>query len=302
MAMPEEGMREISRRLNSVSTTVAITRAMKTVASIKLQKIRPSIGPARRYYQAYQEVWLDAGDEARAEALRTSADPAGAGPWPHVVFVLFSSDRGLAGSYNADVARRAFDAASAPGDAGLVVLGRKGRDAVLARGLKPLKSLPWPDKPDASLARHIGRMLVDAWHFSGARSFLVYTRFHSAFHRQVVAVPCVPPGRPEQVRRSDVLDEGTLRENRTEAPREQPALWEPSAGEVARSLLPHLAASHVYLAMTESRASELAARVSAMDSASTKAEDLLEELERRYNRLRRERITRELVEAAGREG
>ncbi|MDP2859474.1 MAG: FoF1 ATP synthase subunit gamma [Bacillota bacterium] len=295
-------MREIRRRLNSVSTTVAITRAMKTVASIKLQKIRPSIVPARQYYQAYEEAWLDAGDEARAEALRTSAGPGGAGAWPHAVFVLFSSDRGLAGSYNADVARMALDAAAAPGDAGLVVLGRKGRDAALARGLRPLKSLPWPDRPDASLARHIGRMLVDAGRFSGAQSFLVYTRFHSAFHLQAVVVPCVPPGRPEKVRRSDVLDESTLRESRTAARPEQRALWEPSAGEVAEALLPHLVASHVYLAMTESRASELAARVSAMDSASTKAEDLLEELERRYNRLRRERITRELVEASGREG
>ncbi|MEW6524595.1 MAG: FoF1 ATP synthase subunit gamma [Bacillota bacterium] len=305
--MARTSPRDLRRRMSSVRTAMTITRAMKTVASLKLRKARELLSPARDFHAQLQAVWLSLDREARDRALAPAPavakepdlPPGTAGnprvleegerprlePGPgNTLLVVLTSDRGLAGAYNADVLRAWLTARDAYPGSSVVVLGSRGREALLARGVAPILALPFPDRPDLALSRYLGQLLAWAWWERGARSFLVHTRFYSALKREAVVTPCVPPAPAPATR-----------------PSRTGFLWEPSEAGVARHLLPHLAAAQVYLAIAGSRAAELAARVSAMDAATEKAGELLEELTLTYHRVRRERITRELVEASGRE-
>jgi len=282
--MADENPREIKRRIRSVKAACGITHAMKTVSSIKLMKRRGLLEPARSYYEALKKIWLIATDAAQEEALAPKSPLRKDGY--ETIYVLFTSNKGLVGSFNEDVIRLAFEHYTRSKRTGLIILGNKGREATLSRNFTLEKSVPMPDRPDTDLARRLGCLLANEWWHADSRSYLVYNRFYSALRRKPVLMQCLPPQNNERNRRFSQTSRRIL--------------WEPSESKTLSRLLPRLASAGVYLAMVESRISELAARVSAMDSATDKAEDLLEELTRLYNRARKEHITRELVESAGR--
>lgn len=297
--------RRLRQRMAGVRTTITITRSLKTVASFQLGRTRARLAPAREFHRRLLATWWLGSETGRAQALLPTApllgtavppgvmgNPAALAPGPpgppaavtgNPLYLVLTSERGLAGSYNADVLREVWALRRREPGAGLVVLGQKGRDGLRARGVEPRLALSFPDQPGAGLARYLATELEQAWHKHSSPSFVVYTRFISGLRREVVTAPVLPPPAP--------------------LPAEMGAanvIWEPGEADSLRALAAVLAAATVYLALAEARASELAARLLAMDQATEQAEDVLEELVHAYHRARRERITRELVAATGR--
>lgn len=275
--------RDLRRRITSIETTVSITRAMKTVSSVRLRQARALLEPAREFVRGQMEIWQLASDYARSEALgasRVSGNTDG-GYCHDALYALLTSDRGLAGAYNSQAIKAATDASREASAPGFISVGRVGQEVLKSRGTDTFAHFPFSGAPEPPLARHIANLLVHEWNQRRARSYVVYTRFESALGTEPVVIACVPPPEPEAIGAPSPI-------------------WEPSESETLLHLLPRLVTGTIYMAMVESWASELASRVLAMEQATEKAEDLLEELTHVYHKIRRERITRELVEAAGR--
>ncbi|MBC7082484.1 MAG: F-type H+-transporting ATPase subunit gamma [Bacillota bacterium] len=310
-----EELRDLRRRIRSVRSTQQITRAMSLVASTRLRRIERFVEPARTYAETLRRIVLDI-------AARTP-------PWAHPLlkpkeavtraYLVITSDRGLAGGYNAEILRRATDLLGAanliPGHV-VVVAGRKGRDFFRRRGPRPVREyVHLPDTPDEALARHISEGLL-ADYFEGRIDsvHMVFARFVSRGSYQPDVVQLLPvegaqhAGYQDQTRipvthnegdRNEVIgrNNGTRDRERPNGPH-LPFTYEPSPESVLDRLFPHYLVSAVYAALVEAKASELAARTIAMDSATDNAGELIERLTLTYNRARQAEITQEISEIA----
>lgn len=311
-----EELRDLRRRIRSIRDTQRITRAMSLVASTRLRRIERLVEPARTYAETLRRVVLDV-------AARTP-------PWAHPLlkpreavtraYLVITSDRGLAGGYNAEILRRATDLLGAadliPGHVAVVVAGRKGRDFFRRRGPRPVREyVHLPDTPDEALARHIAEGLL-ADYFEGRIDsvHMVFARFVSRGSYQPDVVQLLPvegaqhagyqdqtrvPGTDNGGDRNEVIgrNNGARDTERPNGPN-LPFTYEPSPESVLARLFPHYLVSAVYAALVEAKASELVARTIAMDSATDNAGELIERLTLTYNRARQAEITQEISEIA----
>jgi len=272
-------VRDINRRIRSIQNTQQITRAMKIVAATKLRRAEANARQGRPYADGMREVLLVL---RRHHAPDLDPLMVDRGPGP-ACFVVVTADRGLCGSYNANVLRMA-EAALRKEEAPLVIaVGRKARDYLRRRGYRLVAEYTglgdearWED------ARRVGERVVALMRDGQcAAVHLVFTKFVStAVHRpqvlQVLPLPETEAGR-----------------------REGPAplvLYEPSAEEVLRALLPRYVNTVLFHALLESKASEHAARMIAMDSATENAQEMIDRLILERNRARQAAITREIIE------
>jgi F-type H+-transporting ATPase subunit gamma len=281
-------LRVVRRRIRSVQSTKKITRAMELIASSRIVKAQQRVEAARPYAITLTEAMEDLAANAAGlnhPLLEERENPTRAG------VLVVTSDRGLAGAYNANVMKEAEGAIAAVRARGLepivYVSGKKGVGYFRFRGV-PMRAT-WQghsEVPPYDIAEEVGRRLIgDFADGEIDELYCAYTDFRSAFTLRATSQRFLPIA-PEEVAGE-----------RDEVPPEY--LFEPEPEQILDHLLPQYLITKVYAAMLESAASENAARRRAMKAATDNAEELIKVLTRQANRARQDEITTEIMEIVG---
>lgn len=283
-------LRDIRKRIKSVKNSQKITKAMKLVAASKLKRAHEAISQARPYA-------LEVGGILRRVATRmegtgeTAVHPLLEMRTPkRVLLVVVTSDRGLCGAFNSNILRRAERFIRENSDRfeslEVATIGRKGRDHFRKRKIATVRefsgvfeNLTFRRASEIAdgLAEEFTRRELDA-------VYLIYNEFRSAISQKVVVQDVLPVVQHE-------LPEGG--DSNVEY------IYEPTAPDVLDKLLPRYVATLIWRALLESSASEHGARMTAMESATKNARELIDRLTLVYNRARQAAITRELMEIIG---
>ncbi len=283
-------LKDIKRRIKSVKNTKQITKAMKMVSAAKLKRAQDEITAARPYATSIAALTLSLASSAPSDSHPLLSSTAETGK---VAAVLLTSDRGLCGSFNAVILRTAerFLRERDASDANLYLLGRRGVEYFKRRSINILQSRPLGSKrPQYNDAVKIAGDVCELFLKGEVKEvYLIYTEFKSALTQRPVAQRILPIATPPA---ADETQEA--KENFGIEP-----IFEPSKEELLSSLLPRYIEIQVFRAMLESAASEHGARMTAMDSASKNATQMIGALTLKYNRLRQAAITKELMEIIG---
>ncbi|MFO0549332.1 MAG: ATP synthase F1 subunit gamma [Polyangiaceae bacterium] len=290
-------LKAIRKRITSVKSTQKITRAMKMVAGARLNKAQQRIVELRPYAVKTQEVLSEVvshtqelGDAEGGEAaVPELLHPLLARRAPkRVMLVVLTSDRGLCGAFNANInktAEREYRERTANGqEVRVVVVGRKGRDYLSRRSI-PLDYVPgiW-EALGYETSKRFGQQVLPPFLKNEVDAiYVVYNEFKSAMSQRVTVEQLLPV---RQTQDTDGMHSGEFN-------------FEPSR----EALLEHLAPLYVDIsllrALYESMASELGARMTAMDSATKNATEMIDKLTLEYNKARQAAITKELMEIIG---
>ena len=277
-------LRDIRNRIGSVKNTRQITKAMKMVAAAKLRRAQDAITRARPYATLLEQALSRIA--ARADADGELAHPLlGSRRAERVELLLITSDRGLAGAFNSNVLRRAQRFTTENADLyphiELSTMGRKARDFFRARKTAVRKEFTVHatmsfERASAIAAELSARFLageVDA-------VFLCYNEFRSAIAQNVVVRQLLPVPKPEGGPEGAGYD----------------FLYEPDRATLLADLVPRHLAIQVWRALLDSAASEHGARMTAMESATKNADEMIDALTLQYNRARQAYVTKELSE------
>ncbi len=279
-------LRDIRKRIKSVKNTRQITKAMKMVSAAKLRRAQEAVIASRPFAQTIDTVMGQI--IARAEPGALSHPLLTSRPMRKVEIIVITSDRGLAGGFNANINRRALKyTAEAKTEVVVSTVGRKGNDFLRGRGLTIRRD--WPGTlakvkyatADA-LAQEASKRFLDG-EIDGV--FLMFNEFGSAVSQVPVTRQLLPFEAPKAAA--------------TEAATAAPLVdfeYEPDAQSVLNKLVPQAVSVKVYRALLESVASEHAARMTAMENATKNAGDMIGSLTLFYNRSRQALITKELME------
>jgi len=278
-------LRDIRNRIGSVKSTRQITKAMKMVAAAKLRRAQDAVLKTRPYALLLDQALARLA--ARAAAEEVAAHPLLA---PRVArtaeVVVVTSDRGLAGGFNSNIARRTqrflTESADRFESIQLATIGKKGRDFFRARRIAVRKDFTGIhsdlryEKAEAIAEEYTQRYIqgeVDA-------VFLAYNEFKTAITQKPVVVQLLPIETPPSAEATSGID----------------FKYEPSREALLKDLVPRQVATQVWRALLESAASEHGARMSAMESATKNAEEMISMLTLQYNRARQAYVTKELME------
>ena len=276
-------LKVIKKRITSVKNTRQITTAMKMVSAAKLRRAQDAVVAARPYARKLQQVLgsLALREETQAHPLLMERGKGRA------LVVLMTSDRGLCGGYNGNVSKAAerFIRANEQGfeNYDLMIIGKKGRDYLRHRaGMNIVKVYEnVTGKISYATAQLIGEEIVSLYTAETYDAvFLIFNAFQSAM-TQVVTLDQLLPVVPMSVEEDTHVSE---------------YLYEPGRSEVLAAILPKNVEVQIFRGLLESSASEHGARMSAMDSASKNASEMIGKLTLIYNRARQAAITKELME------
>jgi F-type H+-transporting ATPase subunit gamma len=294
--------RALRRRIRSIESTRQVTRTMEMVSTSKLKRAQDRVVGARPYAQALAELIGDLLSPELAERfplLRSPAPPARGGPVRAAV-LLVTSNRGLAGAFNANLIRAARERVHELEAGGytvdLLCVGKKGISYFkFVRRPVALARLDIGDRPTAQHAIELVQPLIERFEAGELASLdLVYAHFKSALATPPV-VERVLPIAPARADAGAASGGGA-----TGAPaRYRNFILRPGAGDLLGALLPLYARNMVFRALVETAASEHGARRTAMKNATDNAGDMLDLLRRTYNRARQGQITQELAEIVG---
>ena len=282
--------RQLRARIRSVQNTRKITRTMELVATSKLKRAQDRVVAARPYSEALREVIADLVTPELMEQfplLRRPAPIAKGGP-RRVAVILITSNRGLAGAFNANLikeARRRIEALEAAGyTVELYGVGKKGIGFFKYLGRRPaLERLDIGDRPTAEHAGEIVEPLIRAYAAGELAGVdLVQARFLSPLSTPPATVTILPVHPPEG-----------------SAARARDYIVAPSAEAILEQLLPLYVRNAVYRGLVETVAAEHGARRTAMKNATDNAGEILDLLRRTYNRQRQASITQEIAEIVG---
>jgi F-type H+-transporting ATPase subunit gamma len=277
-------LRDLRRRIRSVRNTQQIFKAMKTVSASRLRRAQDAILAARPYARKLQEVLSSAASRAQP-GLNPLLEER---PGGSCELVVVSADRGLCGSFNSNVLRRAVAFArqqEAGKLCGLHLIGRKGRDyfrrrdlPILSERIDQYRGLDY--ERASAIARELAQRFVSG---QADAVYVVYNEFKSVAQQRVIVERLLPIERAELSRRRRPLD----------------YLYEPRPEELLARLLPLHVEFQFFRVLLESVAAEQAARMAAMDAASRNAGDMITSLTMHLNRVRQAAITKELIEVVG---
>ncbi len=273
-------LREIRNRITGVRKTQKITKAMKMVSAAKFSRAQGAIESARPYARKLQSVLsaVASGMDEDVHPLLTTRESV-----RRVDLVLFTSDRGLCGAYNANIVKFAerMVAERRPSleSVSIIAVGKKGSELVRSRKIAPVEHA-WIGLPAATLefAGEIANFLTERY-VSGAADevCLVFSEFVSALTQQPCSQVLLPMS-PEKV--------------------ENPTIYsvEPSPEELLQSLVPRAVEFGIFRALLENQAGEHGARMTAMENATNNTQELIRSLTLDGNKARQAAITAELVE------
>lgn len=291
---------ELRRRTLSVRNTEQITRAMKMVATARLRRAQEAIISARPFAARILKVLNTVAGAADPEShpLLREREPK------RVEVVVITSDRGLCGSFNTNVLKRAgilLDSLPPPGP-GVLPVGRKGKDHFRRRGL-PVDTAVEDLFRDLGYehARQIAGPLMERYTHSDPDDpegldalYLVFNEFRNILHQDVVVEPLLPIRRLDLPAAGDESDDTSAGVSANRTARE--FLYEPTEREIFAELMPRHVEYQIWRALLESAAAEQAARMTAMDNATRNANELIADLTLTMNRVRQATITREILE------
>ncbi|MFP4661375.1 MAG: ATP synthase F1 subunit gamma [Halanaerobiales bacterium] len=290
-----ESMRDIKRRINSVKNTQKITKAMKMVAAAKLKRAQDKAEEARPFFKKTREIINDVflyTNEATEHPLLKPKEGN------RHLYIVVNSDRGLCGSYNARVIEKTRKSFQHDEEISLIVIGRNARDFFKKRDYNIISEyIGIDDYPDYWFAKRITDEVISLFKEDIIDYVsLIYTHFNSAISQIVKAIPILPVQQIKELGTSDRHPEDS---EELEEPKQVSYIYEPSPDEVLDILLPKYINNVLYSTLLEAKASEFGARMTAMDSATDNAGELIDELTLLYNRARQAAITKELSEIVG---
>jgi len=284
---------DIRRRIKSVKNTQQITKAMKMVSAAKLKRAQDRVVTARPFANKMKEVLSGLADRIDEDFHHPLLDARND---ERYLLVLVTADKGLCGAFNTNLikAAQAFIAANPNKQIELLAVGRKGRDffrrrsAVLAG---EYIGLTGKGRVDFSEALEVARDVIKRFTEDKAidKAFVIYNEFKSVLQQRVVTEQLLPVAR------------GTSTDTQDVAASAQPVtrvdyIYEQPPQEIFARLLPRLVETQIFRALLESIASEQGARMTAMDSASKNARELIDSLTLNMNRVRQAAITNEIIE------
>lgn len=272
-------MRDIKRRKESIQSTGQITKAMKLVATVKLQKARSKAENSKPYF------------DAMYKAVTTMLAKSGSVNHPYLnndgkgkkAIITITSNRGLAGGYNTNLIKLITGSKLAKEDVLLYTIGRKGRDGLARRGYEV--KADYSDvinEPLYTDAMEIANDILNAY-TAGEISeiYLAYTCFVNTVSQVPVLIKLLPVSPDDVVIKED--DQAVMD-------------YEPEEEEALDIIVPKYVSSLIYGALVEAIASENGARMTAMDNATSNADEMIGNLSLMYNRARQGSITQELTE------
>ena len=269
--------KEIKNRIRSMESTKQITKAMEMVAASKLRRAQAQVMDSRPYFEILHQTITDISVSTQDFSSVYFQEPGQA----KVMFVVIAGDRGLAGGYNSNVLKLVEEQLRGQ-QAEVLPIGKKAVDFFRSRGI-PAFTENYAEAASVSIGDcfSIAKQLCKAFR-EGTYSqvHVAYTNFESMLSQSPAAMKLLPlehPSAEAGSRGSDIL-------------------YEPSNEEVFEAIIPEYLGGLMYGALCESRASEQAARRTAMDNATQNAEDMIGELSLKFNRARQAAITQEITE------
>jgi len=273
-------MKDIKRRKNSVASTQQITKAMKLVSTVKLQKARQKAEETTPYFEyMYNTVcsMLAKAGNIEHPYLKENGSAKKA-------IIVISSNRGLAGGYNSNMFKIVRDSGLEKDDVVLYTIGHKAAETLNSRGYYTAKDYSEVmEAPTYADAMVVCKDVLDAYEAGEiGEIYLAYTHFKNT----VTQVPKLMKLLPVVIDEEDVKgsDSNVLMN------------FEPNEEEALGMIIPKYVTSLVYGALIEAVASENGARMQAMDNATSNAEEIISDLTLKYNRARQSSITQELTE------
>lgn len=276
-------MRDIKRRKSSISSTQQITKAMKLVSTVKLQKAKSRAEETTPYFNhMYATVssllrrtgnidhpYLNKRDEGKK------------------VVITVTSNRGLAGGYNSNIVKLIANSDIPKEDAQIYAIGSKGADGLKAKGYEiKVDNSEIMEAPTYDDAREVCDSVLKAYEEGEVNEiYLAYTHFKNTVVHEPKLLKLLPVEVPEE----DGVEEETPKNTALMS-------FEPNEEEALAMIIPKYVTSLVYGALVEAVASENGARMQAMDSATSNAEEMISDLTLKYNRARQGSITQELTE------
>jgi len=282
---------DIRRRIKSVKNTQQITKAMKMVSAAKLRRAQDRVVAARPFANKMAEVLGELAKRTDEDFHHPLLDYRGD---QRYLLVLITADKGLCGGFNTNLtkAAQAFMRENADKQIEIMAVGRKGRDFFRNRHAtisSEYLGLTGKGRVELSEALEVARAIVEQYTEDTGidKVYLVYNEFKSVLSQRVVLEQLLPVARPKQ--------------EEPEAKSQQPVtlidyVYEQPPDEMFGQLLPRLIETQIFRALLESIASEQGARMTAMDSASKNASELIESLTLNMNRIRQAAITNEIIE------
>jgi F-type H+-transporting ATPase subunit gamma len=271
---------DIRRRIRSVKNTQQITKAMKMVSAAKLRRAQDRVIAARPYVTTLRKVLANVATAAEAD------EQAGANPLMSrrserkILLALITSDKGLAGAFNSNLIRGAqrFIAEHSGTAVTLELIGRKGRDFFRKRGARISGETVNMATPSYEAAAAIGGKAMEMYSKGEVDSvYLLYNEFKSVMAQRLTLTQVLPVAVTERATPVDYI-------------------FEQPPAEMLEALLPRYVEMEFFRALLETAAAEHAARMTAMDAATSNAADMIDKLTLFMNRVRQASITKEIIE------
>ena len=270
---------DLRRRIRSVKNTQQVTKAMKMVSAAKLRRAQDRVIAARPYTAMFASLLRDVASAAAGDDRAGVHTLLVRRPENRVLLVMLTADRGLAGGFNSNLIRASLNFIAEHSEVMLSVLGRKGRDFWRKRsgrmvaektGISEKASYGDATELAKDIAGRFERDEIDA-------AYLLFNEFKSVLSQKVTLRRVLPLEIPESGPGPDFI-------------------YEQPPEQLLASLLPKYVEIAIYQAMLESAAAEQAARMTAMESATTNAGEVIDTLTLYMNRVRQASITREIIE------
>ncbi|HKM03289.1 MAG TPA: ATP synthase F1 subunit gamma [Lachnospiraceae bacterium] len=275
-------MRDIKRRKGSIQSTQQITKAMKLVSTVKLQRAKARAEQSKAYFNCMYET------------VSSMLSKAGMIDHPYLnhgttgkkAVIVITSNRGLAGGYNSNVVKLITKGDFKKDETFIYSIGKKGKDTLGRLGyIVKEDDSDVVESPTYVDAMKIGKSLLKAFKEGEISEIhLAYTSFKNTVSHEPTLLKLLPV----EIKKTDVVVESE--EDKV------PMNFEPDEEEALDLIIPKYITSLIYGALVESVASENGARMQAMDSATSNAEDIIDHLSLLYNRARQGSITQELTE------
>lgn len=286
---------DIRRRIKSVKNTQQITKAMKMVSAAKLKRAQDRVVTARPFANKMTQVLSALANRTDENFHHPLLDVRGD---ERYLLVLVTADKGLCGAFNTNLikAAQSFIRDNSGKEVELLTAGRKGRDFFKRRQFTIVGEylgLTGKGRVDFSEALEVAGDVIKRFTDDEKidKVFIIYNEFKSVLQQRVVIEQLLPVSRTTE---SDLAPEAPVEERNL-----VDYIYEQSPAEIFSVLLPRLVETQVFRALLESVASEQGARMTAMDSASKNAKELIDSLTLNMNRVRQAAITNEIIEIVG---
>jgi F-type H+-transporting ATPase subunit gamma len=273
---------DLRRRIRSVKNTEQITKAMKMVSAAKLRRAQERVIAARPYANLMREMLADLAAAAQSDERASESPWLAVREWKRIDLVFFSSDTGLAGAFNSNLLKAAqkFFADYKGAEVTLTLVGRKGRDFYRRRGAKILaEHINLPARPTYQNAAAIAGEVIRRYRDGETDAvFVLNNEFKSVMSQKLSVMQLLPVALGDG--KQEVKD----------------YIYEQSPVDMLDRLMPRYVEVAVFRALLETIASYQAARMTAMDKASSNARDVIDSLTLNMNRIRQAAITKEIIE------